>query len=66
MTKVLKIENLHIFAISLEKQWDEVAFLPADEYESFLQGIVSFWMCVSRHVQSTQNNKFAISLLYLK
>ena len=38
MTKVLKIGNLHIFAISLEKQWDEVAFLPADECESFLEG----------------------------
>ena len=28
--------------------------------------IVSLWMCVARHAQSTQNNKFAISLQYLK
>ena len=33
-----KIGNLHTFAISLEKHEDELAFLPADKYESFLQG----------------------------
>ena len=27
---------------------------------------VSLWVCESRHAQSTQNNKFAISLEYLK
>ena len=28
--------------------------------------ILSFKVCVSRHAQVTQNNKFAISLQYLK
>ena len=28
--------------------------------------IQSFWLCVTRLAQSTQNNKFAISLKYLK
>ena len=28
--------------------------------------IVSLWMCVPRQAQSTQNNKFAISLQYPK
>ena len=27
--------------------------------------IVSLWMCIARDAQSTQNNKFAISLQYL-
>ena len=28
--------------------------------------IVSLMVCITRHAQSTQNNKFAISLQYLK
>ena len=32
----------------------------------FCKLIVSLWMCVAKHAQSTQNNKFAISLQYLK
>ena len=28
--------------------------------------ILSFWVCVARHAQSTQNNMFAICLQYLK
>ena len=28
--------------------------------------IVSLWVYLARHAQSTQNNKFAISLQYLK
>ena len=39
----------------------------ADKHESFLQvKVVSLWVCVARHAQSTQNNKFAISLQHLK
>ena len=38
----------------------EVDFLLADEL------MVSFWMCISRHLQSTQNNKFSIFFQYLK
>ena len=32
----------------------------------FYKAIISLWVCVTRHAQSTQNNKFAISLQYLK
>ena len=28
--------------------------------------MVSLWVCIARHAQSTQNNKFTISLQYLK
>ena len=44
----------------------EVDFLPVDECQQFLQMIPSFWVCVARHAQISQNNKFAISLQYLK
>ena len=32
----------------------------------FYKLIVSLWVCVVRHAQAIQNNKFAISLQYLK
>ena len=45
---------------------DEVDFLPADKHKSFLQvGSIS-WLCVVRHAQSNQNNKFAIPSQNLK
>ena len=28
--------------------------------------IVSLWVCVARHAESTENNKFTISLQYFK
>ena len=43
---------------------DEVVFLPADKRESFLQ--VDSILIIARHAQSNQNNKFSISLQYLK
>ena len=58
---------------------DEVEFLDADKHQSFLQvdfstlGIkvsykvmLSLLMGMIKHSQSTQSNKFAISLQYLK
>ena len=71
------------FAMSLQylqKQVrDEVEFLPADKYQSFLQVyfntlgikvfyklILSILMGMIKHSKSTQINKFAISLQYLK
>ena len=45
---------------------DEVDILPADKHECFQQVDRSLWLYVARHAQSTQNNKFAISLQYLK
>ena len=34
--------------------------------EVFYKLILSFWACVTKQAQNTQNNKFAISLQYLK
>ena len=34
----------------------EVDFLPASKHEGFLYLIVSLWVSVARHAQSTQNN----------
>ena len=45
---------------------NEVDFLPADKHKIFYELIVSFWMCITGHAQSTQSNKFATSLQYLK
>ena len=45
---------------------DEVDFLAADKQKSFIQVDKSLWVCLAMHVQSTQNNKFTISLQYLK
>ena len=45
---------------------NEVDFLPADTHKSFYKMIVSLWLCAVRHSQSTQNNRFTISLEYVK
>ena len=45
-----------------EKYGSEVDFLPENKHKSFLQVIVSLWVYVARHAQTTQNNKFTISL----
>ena len=45
---------------------DEVDTLFGDKNESFPQVNSITWKCVARHAQSTQNNKFVISLQYLK
>ena len=37
MSKVPKIRNWHIFAISPEKHGVEVVFLPVNKHESFVQ-----------------------------
>ena len=49
-----------------KKVGNEVDFLPADKQKVFYKLIMSLWVCIARHVQSTQNDKFAISLQYLK
>ena len=45
--------------------WVEVDFLPADT-KDFYKLIVSIWVCVVKHVISTQSNKFTTSFRYLK
>ena len=62
-----------------EKVIDEVDFLHADKHQSFLQVdfntldikfsykiILSLLMAMTKHFESTQSNKFAISLQYFK
>ena len=44
----------------------ETEFLPADKHKNFLQVDSIIWVCLVRHTQSTQNNKFTTSLKYLK
>ena len=49
------------------KMWGmKLIFCLQINMEVFSKLILSFWMCVSRYAQSTQNNKFAISFQYLK
>ena len=69
MHEIPKIISLHIFAIFEKNVEDEYDFLPAclqRNTKVFYRLIVSLWVCVARHAQGTQNNKFAISLQYLK
>ena len=69
MLKVPEKRSLHIFAVSPEKRGEgaEVDFLPADKHESSLPvDSIFFGICIARHAQSTQSNKFAIFLQYLK
>ena len=53
-------------AIAPEKHGRWSWFFSADKHKTFLKLIVSFWMCIVTHAQSTQKNKFTISLKYLK
>ena len=63
MPKVPKIRSLHIFAISPEKREREEGevFCLQINTNIFYKLIVSLWVCVARHAQSTQNNKCTIS-----
>ena len=46
---------------------DKFDFLHEDKHQDFLQaGFLSFLVAIVRHAQSTQNNKFAKHLQYLK
>ena len=45
---------------------DEVDFCLQINTKIFIKLIVSFWVWVARQVQSSKNNKFIISLQYLK
>ena len=65
--KVPKIRSLHNFAISPEKKWWMKWFFGLQIYTKvFYKMILSFWVCATRVTQSTQKNKFTISLQYLK
>ena len=45
---------------------DGVEFFPAVKCQRFLQIDIILGVCVARHGQFVQNNRFAISLQYLK
>ena len=45
---------------------DEVDFLYVDKHEGFLQINSMVLIDIIKHLQSSQNNKFAMSLQYLK
>ena len=62
MPKVPKI-SLYIFVVSPEKK---LIFYLQINTNIFYQLVVSLWLCMTRHSQSTQNNNFIISLKYLK
>ena len=44
----------------------KIDFLPEDKHKNFYKLIVSLWVYIARHAQSTQNNEFTISLQYCK
>ena len=44
----------------------ELIFCLQIKTKVFFKLIVSLWVCIAIHAQSTQNNKFAIFLQYLK
>ena len=60
-SKYPKKQVCNIFAISKKNVKNELDFLPADERQRFLQiDTIILGVCVARHAQITQNNKFAI------
>ena len=63
--KYLK-QDYNICNISEENVKDEVDLLPTDKCQSFLQRFHYHFSCMARYAQIIQNNKFAISLQYLK
>ena len=54
--KIPKIRSLHIFTISPEKHRRWIFFCLQTKTKVFYEVVVSFWMCVTRLAQSTQNN----------
>ena len=65
--KAPKIRSSSIFAVSPEKRGGmKLAFCLQINTKVFWKLIESFCVFVARHAQSTKNNKFAISLQYLK
>ena len=65
--QISKIRSLYILAVSSKKLWRWGWFFWLQiNTKVFYKLIVSLWVCIPRHVHSTQNNKFAISLQYLK
>ena len=67
MPKVLKIRSLHYFCNFSRKMWGiKLIFCMRINAEVFFKLLVSLWVCVARHTQSTENNKLVISMQYPK
>ena len=68
MPRVPKTISLQCLCNISRKSWkDEFDLLPTDNRQRFLQiAVIILGVCVARHAQITQSNKFAISLEYLK
>ena len=66
MPKVPKIRSLHILGISPERHRDELDFLPADKDKSFLQNDIITLGVQSQDCPKYPNNKFTMSLQYLR
>ena len=67
MFKVPKIASLRYLLQYLKKDvTGDVDFLPADKRQSFQQVYAIIFDGHGQHVQISQNNKFAVSLQYLR
>ena len=62
----MKLHDCLKFNILRKKWMIKFIFGMHINIEVFYKLIVSFRVCVNRHAQSTQNNKFSISLQYLQ
>ena len=62
-THAQSIQNKFVYICSISRK--EIFYLQINT-KSFYQLVVSLWLCMARHSQSTQNNNFIISLQYLK
>ena len=66
-TKVPKIISLqYLSKISKERLGINLIFCIKIDIKAFYKLVPSFFLAMSRHPQSTKNNKFAISLQHLK
>ena len=63
---LIKLQDSLKCNISRKKWMTKFIFGMHINIEVFYKLILSFWVCIARHPQSTQNNKFAISLQYIK
>ena len=55
----IKLQDSLKFSISWNKWMMKFIFSMQINMEVFCKLILSFWMCIARHAQSTQSNKFA-------
>ena len=59
----IKLQDSLKCNISKKKGMMKLIFDMQINIEVFYKLVLSFWVCVAKHAQSTQNNKFAISAI---